>query len=152
MCDRIIFEDLSLRYVPNRYKTQQMWKKAADDCLATLKFVLDWFVTSKMIEILFTALHADENVLYFNEDSGNVVFICNGMGILNIDLNNINLCNINYNEDDPDTIIHVKPLAWHIKFEKRKAHKKELNEELMQIAWHPKRWWTFCMSEDKKKN
>ena len=152
MCDRIISDDLSLRYVPNQYKTQQMWKKAADDCLATLKFVLDWFVTSKMIKILFTALYADENVLYFNEDSGNVVFICNGMGILNIDLNNINLCNINYNEDDPDTIIHVKPLAWHIKFEKRKAYKKESNEELMQIAWHPKRWWTFCMSEDKKKN
>ena len=33
-----------------------------------------------------TALNADER-LYFNEDSGNVAFICNGMGILNIDLN-----------------------------------------------------------------
>ena len=22
--------------------------------------------------------------------------------------------------------------------------------ELMLIAWHPKRWWNFCMSEDKK--
>ena len=21
----------------------------------------------------------------------------------------------------------------------------------MPIAWHPKRWWNFCMSEDKKK-
>ena len=21
----------------------------------------------------------------------------------------------------------------------------------MAVAWHPKRWWNFCMSEDKKK-
>ena len=27
-----------------------------------------------------------------------------------------------------------------IKFEKGKALKKELNEELMAVAWHPKRW------------
>ena len=43
------------------------------------------------------------------------------MGILNIDLNNINLDN-NFNKDDPDTIILIKLLAWHIKFEKRKEH------------------------------
>ena len=77
----------------------------------------DWFVTSKMIKELFTALYADENILYFNEDSRNVVFSCNEMGILNIDLNNINL-------DNPDTIIFVRLLAWHIKFEKCKALKK----------------------------
>ena len=42
------------------------------------------------------------------------------MGILNIDIYNINLDN-NFDEDGPDTIIHIKHLAWHIKFEKRKA-------------------------------
>ena len=45
------------------------------------------------------------------------------MGILNIDLNNINLDN-NFDEDDPDTIIHIRILAWHIKFKKQKALKK----------------------------
>ena len=59
-----------------------MHDKAIDDCLATLKFVPDWSVTSKMIKNLFTALYADENILYFDEDSSNVVFIYNGMGIL----------------------------------------------------------------------
>ena len=54
-------------------------------------------------------------------------------GILNIDLNNINLDN-NFGEYDPDTIIIVRLLAWHIKFEKCKALKEELNEELMPIA------------------
>ena len=50
--------------------------------------------------ILFIALYGDENILYFNEGFGNVVFNCNGMSILNIDLNNINLDN-NFDEDDP---------------------------------------------------
>ena len=45
----------------------------------------------------------------------------------------------------------IRLLAWHIKFEKRKALKKELNEKLIPIVWHPKRWWNFCLSEDEKK-
>ena len=95
-------------------------------------------------------MYADKNILHFNEDSGNVVFSCNEMGILNIDLNNINL-DSNLDEDDLDAIIHIRLLAWHIKFEKRKALKKELNDELMPIVWYPERWWNFCESEDDKK-
>ena len=38
------------------------------------------------------------------------------MDILNVDLNNINLDN-NFDENDRDTIIHIRPLAWHIAFE-----------------------------------
>ena len=88
-----------------------MSDNAVHDCLAALKFVPDWFVTSEMIKILFTAFYADENVLYFNEISGNVVLICNGMGIFNIDFNNINLGNTNCDEDHPDTSNYVRRLA-----------------------------------------
>ena len=28
---------------------------------------------------------------------------------------------------------------------------KKISEELMPIAWHPKRRWNSCMSEDDKK-
>ena len=73
------------------------------------------------------------------------------MGILTIDLNNINLGDTNYDEDDPDSIILIILLAWRIKVEKRKALKKKLNEQLMPVAWHPKRWWNFCVLEDEKK-
>ena len=45
----------------------------------------------------------------------------------------------------------VRLLAWHSKFEKSKALIKELNEELMPVAWHPKRMWNFCMWEDETK-
>ena len=100
-----------------------MCDKAVDDSLAALKLIPDWFVTSKTIKSLFTAFCADENILYFIEDSGNVVFNCNGMGILNTDLNNINLDN-NFDEDDPDTIILLKLLAWHINLKNAKHFKK----------------------------
>ena len=43
---------------------------------------------------MLLSLYEDENMLYFNEDSDNDVFNCNQMGILNIDLNSINLDNI----------------------------------------------------------
>ena len=46
------------------------------------------------------------------------------MGILKIDLNNINLGDTNYEEDDTDTIILVRLLAWHIILKKRTAFNK----------------------------
>ena len=55
------------------------------------------------------------------------------MVILHIDFNNISL-DKNFDEDDPNTIILIRLLLWHIKFEKRKPLKKELNEELMPVG------------------
>ena len=78
----------------------------------------------------FAALYIDENKFYFNEGSCDAVFIYNGMGILNIDLKNINLDN-NFVKNDSDTIIVIRLLAFHIKFEKCKELK-----ELMPVAWH----------------
>ena len=124
ICDSMVSEDpFLIVYCPDKYITQKMSDKAVDDSLASLKLVADLFVTSKMVKELFTALYADENILYFNGDSGNVVFSCNEMVILNIDFNNIILDN-NFDEDDPDTIIFIRFLTWHIKFEKSKALKK----------------------------
>ena len=47
------------------------------------------------------------------------------MGIFNIDLNNINLDGTNSEEDHPDTINLIRLLAWLVKFEIRKALKKD---------------------------
>ena len=100
------------------------------DCLGASKLITDWFVIGEMIRNFSTVLYTDENILYFNEGSGDIVFNCNGMGIFIIDLNNINL-NYNFDEDDPDTINLIRLLAWRIKFEKRKELQKELSEELI---------------------
>ena len=92
-----------------------------------MKLISDWFVTSKVIKKLFTALYEDRNILYFNEDFGDAVFNYNEMGIVNIDLNNINLDD-NFDEEDPKNIILIRFLAWHINSEKPKELKKELNK------------------------
>ena len=42
-------------------------------------------------------------------------------------------------------------MAWDIKFEKRKAFKKRLSEDLIPVAWHPKRSWNFWTSKDDEK-
>ena len=38
-------------------------------------------------------------------------------------------------------LVRTPFLSWDIRFEKRKARKKVLNEELMPVAWHSNRWW-----------
>ena len=89
-------------------RLKEMCNKAVDDFLPGLRFVPDWIVASKMIKKILTALYADDNILYFKEVSGNVVLSCNEMGIVSIDLNNINRDNTNYDEDDLETIIHIR--------------------------------------------
>ena len=38
------------------------------------------------------------------------------MGTLSVDLTKINLDDDNFNEDDPETIIHVRLMAWNNRF------------------------------------
>ena len=68
-------------------------------------------------------MYTDHGLLFFDETSGDVTFYCDEMSILSVNFNNINFDN-NFDEDDPDTIILVRLLALHSKFEKRKALKK----------------------------
>ena len=78
-----------------KYECSKISIGAAIEDLEILKFVPDNLRTKQMCK------------LYFNEDSGNVVFSCNEIGILNIDLNNIKLDDSNYEQDDPATIILI---------------------------------------------
>ena len=68
-------------------------------------------------------MYEDDGLLFFDEDFGNVTFCCNKMSILSVNLSNIYVNN-NFDEDDPDTIILIRLLAWHSKFRERKALKK----------------------------
>ena len=114
MCGRVVFEDAFLIvHCLGKYKTQRMCEEVVDDSLAASNLIRDWFVTSKIIKEVYTAIYADQNILCFNEDSGNIVLPCNEMDILNIDLNDINLDD-NFDEDDLHTIILIRLLAWHV--------------------------------------
>ena len=113
-CGRVVSEESFLIvYCPDKHLTQSMCDEAVDDPLAALRLIPYWFVTSRMIKKLYFALCTDENVLYFNEDSGNFIFSCNEMGILNKHLSNFNVDN-DSDEDDPDTFILIRILELHI--------------------------------------
>ena len=75
-----------------------------------------------MLEKHHNVLHAHDDILFYNKDFDKVIFIANQRYILTVDLDKINLDNNNnFDEDDPDTIIHVRLLACHSKFKKRTA-------------------------------
>ena len=50
-------------------------------------------VYSFLMKIFYTVLYADDGLLFFNEDSDGVRFYCNEIGILSVNLNNVNLDN-----------------------------------------------------------
>ena len=76
MCNRVVSEDLfMLIYCPDSYKTQEMCDEAKDDCLAPLKFIPVWFVTSKMLEKFHDALNANDDTLFFD-----FTFFCQSSG------------------------------------------------------------------------
>ena len=62
--------------------------------------------------------------LNFVEDSNNATFFSNKMGILIICLNNINFDDVNFDENDPGTITHVRLIGWRNKFKQHKLFKK----------------------------
>ena len=151
MCDEAVDEHPFLTvYWADIYITQKKCDEAVAYSLTVLKLILNWFVTSEMIKKIFTALYADKNIVYFDEGSGHAVFNCKRMAILNIDFNNVSLDD-KFDEDDPNTIILMRLLTWHIIFRKWKEVKKELSEELMPVAWHPNRCCDWCMSGEEKK-
>ena len=47
--------------------------------------------------------------------------------------------------DDEDNLF-----KWYDGYKKRKVQKASIKEELLPIAWHPSRYWDWCMSEDEK--
>ena len=126
MCDIIVSEDpFLIVYCPDKYKTQRMCDESVDYSLAASKFIPDWFVIGKMFEKSDNALHANDDILFCKEDFNKVTFIAYQKHIIAVDLDKINLDNYNnFDEDDLETIIHIRLLAWRSKFEKCLALKE----------------------------
>ena len=101
-----------------------MCDNAVDDCLAALNLFPICFLQVKWLKNILLLCLQTKIYSIFTENSDNVVFKWNRMGILNIDLDNIDLGDTNYEEDDLDTIILIRLLTCHIKFEKGKELKK----------------------------
>ena len=57
-------------------KLKKCFNEAVDNCLETLKFIPDWFITSKMIEKLYDGLLADDDIFFLDEDFSKVTYVC----------------------------------------------------------------------------
>ena len=55
-----------------------------------------------MIKKLDDDLFSNYEIIFVNQDSNYTTFFSDEVGILSVDLNNINLDDINFDEDDPD--------------------------------------------------
>ena len=116
MCDKTVFkEHFMLKHCSDKYKTQKMCVKAVDSYLLTLKFVPYWFVMSKMLEKLDNSVFTNEEIFYHNVDFNIITFLANDMGFNTTDLININQDD-DFDEDDSETLNHVRPMAWRNRF------------------------------------
>ena len=146
--------------IPDWYNTQEMCGKVvsediflivycADDSLAQLILIPDCFVTSRMIKKkLFTALHADENA-YFMKILIVLYLIVMKWVFLILILIVLILIRVLMG-------IILILLFWSdfwlgILNLKNAKKLKNISEELMTIAWHPKRSWDWYLAEDENK-
>ena len=139
-----------LKYCLDRCKTQEMCDKAVDFFLPTLKFASDWFVTYKMLQELDDFIFSNDDIVFVNKDSDNVIFSSDDMGLNTIYLDNINLHDDKYNNDGSENIIRVRLTAWCNRYKQRKTCKKQIRKELMSVAWYPTRLWDQCLGENEK--
>ena len=50
-----------------------------------------------------------------------------------------------------DDCSNDKLTEWHNDYQKRKAQKAQIKEELIPVPWHRSRWWDWCVPNDEKK-
>ena len=87
-------------FPPDKYKTQEICDKAINAFLLALKFVPDWFLTSKMIKRLNDALFANDDIIFINKDSNNITFSLSFTLTLSVDVDQIHPDDVDFDEDD----------------------------------------------------
>ena len=138
--------------VPHRYKMKDMCDKAVDACLLLLQFVLDLFVTNKMLKDLDDAVSFNDDIVFVNSDSDNVSFFNDNIGLVSVDLNNGSLDDDNSDDDhDIETNINDRLLGLFTMYRQLKACTKEISKESMPVVWYLTKWWGWSMSADEKK-
>ena len=117
-----------------------MCERAVENEPYNLKFVPDHF---KMQGICDKAVTDDPRTLLFVPD-----WFVSREGVA-MYYDNIEYCDDDDGDDDDDDEDNF--FKWYDGYKKQKAQKASIKEELMPIAWHPSRWWDWCVPEDEKK-
>ena len=130
MCYEVVSKEaFMLKYYPDKYKTQELYDKAVDFYLITLKLVRDCFVTYKMLEKLDNSIFSNDDIFFHDVNSNIIIFLSNDMSFNTIILNNINLDDDdNFDKDDPEIINLLRLMDWCNRFKQRKACKKKISK------------------------
>ena len=121
MCEKVVENHYPLKFAPDQYKAQWMCERAIEKDSCNLNFK-----TKKMCEgVVKKYPCALQFVLYW--------FVTREWLLM-------------WYDDDED-----KFFGWYDGYQKRRSQKAQIKKELIPIAWHPSRYWDWCMSEDEKK-
>ena len=115
-------EPLTLKFVPENLQTQEMCKRVVEENPRLLKYVPDRFKTK---EICDKTVSRDPSSLQYVPD----YFVTQQQ----VKLRNGRL------------------IKWYNGYQKCQVQKAQIKKELMPIAWHPSRYWGWCISEAKKR-
>jgi len=142
MCNKAIGKNpWTLELVPEQFKTQEMYNKVVGKYPWALELVPEQFKTQKMCS---EAVEFSIQFLKYVPDHLKTEEMCNKAIEQNRQLYDI-----------PDWILTSKMLkkcgdAIKKGYNRRKAQKTQIKEELMPIAWHPNRAWDWCFDEEQK--
>ena len=131
MCIKVVEEDsYQLWCIPDHLKSQAMCERANEKFPYNLRFVPDYFKTRKMckgvVEKYPWALKYIPDWFVASEQ-------------------------LNLWRDYHCPYHNNEMIKWYEGYKKQKVQKAEIKEEVIPIAWHPSRWYDWCISEDEKK-
>ena len=127
MCIKAVKNEAeALEHIPEHFKTREMCIKTVEREAESLEHVLDLFKTGEMCK---RTIEADLYTLVFCPDW----FITQGQ-------------TKSWHDDDYDD----EAPEWYDGYKKRKAQKVKIKGELLPTAWHPSRWWDWCVPNDEK--
>ena len=138
MCQKAVKDEpVTLEYVQDHLKTEEICKEDVRREPNTPRYVPDNLKTQGMCD---QAVKDESFSLQFVPDR----FITREW---------VDMWYDDYYDDDGghwDDADEDKFFEWYDGYKKRKAQKASIKQELLPIAWHPSRYWDWCMSEDKK--
>ena len=129
MYEKAVEEDpRMMRYVPNDFKFQGMCEKTVEKYPWSLEYVPDNLKTQGMCNEVAQKIPVVQKIPYL----------------------------LKYVPDwfvtqQQIKIWHSGLDKWYDGYQRRKAQKAKIKDELLPIAWNPSRWWDWCVPDDEKK-
>ena len=109
--------DTNILFVSNQSGTNFNDDRQVSTTLSDTSWVLYWSAwnawKTKFLEKPDDVVISNDDIIIVNKDSDNVTFFSNDIGLVNVDLNNVRLDDVSFDNDGPEIIIHARFNAWY---------------------------------------